>query len=633
MGTYPDALYLDLLEDLRPYISSRGLGTLQSGASIQFTSADIPPTPQYETVASVRLLESIFKKLKVATPEAAKQVAVDAFVKANDRCAKINASQGPGFLPEEDGHIGLSPMCPAIVDEAINVFTRWTTDATGSRITVSGTLDRISVGPGAAIGASGGSFYHKAFASTLTATSETLVEFYKLFVNARPSEIGIWRDAEEQRSNQFRPFQIVRGSRQSVVDKNVTTGRVICTEPSLNMMFQQGVSSQIEDILESEVHLNLATQQSFNRELAKKGSCDGSFSTIDLKSASDLISIRLVDAFCSGNPELKWLLHVLRSPETQIPGVGWAKLHMVSTMGNGFTFSLMTLILSALVISVYRYLGIPIRKNRGRFVGNFGVFGDDIIVTDKATRLMMDVLVYSGFLVNRDKSYVEGYFRESCGGDFYQGRPVKGVYVKTLNSPQDYVSLINGLIDWSARTGILLDRTVSRLLSARGFQTNSIPVVPPFDGSTAGIRAPLFVALALNSARYMVGPSGATVIRYNRYESLSAGYRVDDSFHPFRKRLFHVKRGYDLIYNQNGVIISSLQGCIRQGILSVRLDRIEYRYTFGQTPVWDLFPDEDWPLSTQPRMTDPTGAVTVNSSPQRFEAWEASCAYYLLWGR
>jgi hypothetical protein len=143
----------------------------------------------------------------------------------------------------------------------------------------------------------------------------------------------------------------IRGSRLSTVPKNEDTERTIAIEPSGNMCLQLAAGSYLEGVLRY-IGLDIRSQQPKNKAMACRGSLDDSIATIDLSSASDRISLDLVRALM---PE-KWvaLLETLRSPEIAVRSGSssqeeWVELNMISTMGNGFTFPLMTLLIVALI--------------------------------------------------------------------------------------------------------------------------------------------------------------------------------------------------------------------------------------------------------------------------------------------
>jgi hypothetical protein len=55
-------------------------------------------------------------------------------------------------------------------------------------------------------------------------------------------------------------------------------------------------------------------------------------------------------------------------------------------------------------------------------------YGDDLVVWTVAYELTCEILTSLGFIVNEDKSYHNGSFRESCGGDYLAGEDVSSVY-------------------------------------------------------------------------------------------------------------------------------------------------------------------------------------------------------------
>jgi hypothetical protein len=60
------------------------------------------------------------------------------------------------------------------------------------------------------------------------------------------------------------------------------------------------------------------------------------------------------------------------------------------------------------------------------------VYGDDIIVDSKYAATVIRALESQNLLVNRSKSYIDGPFRESCGGDFYKGIEVTPIRLRKL---------------------------------------------------------------------------------------------------------------------------------------------------------------------------------------------------------
>lgn len=234
----------------------------------------------------------------------------------------------------------------------------------------------------------------------------------------------------------------LRGNRFTSVEKDALKRRGICVEPSVNISFQLSVGQAIRRRLMHSIGLDLENAQQLHRDLAKLGSLNGNLATMDLSNASDLVSYLLVKVLLPTD----WfnLLDSLRSPYTFIGGK-WVKLEKFSSMGNGYTFELETLIFYALAqtISNLRRLGHVYGKG-------IWVFGDDIIVANDLFSDLTSCLKFFGLVPNLGKTFVDGPFRESCGGDFFAGKAVRPRFQKVdPANPAEWISLANGL--WSLR--------------------------------------------------------------------------------------------------------------------------------------------------------------------------------------
>ena len=237
-----------------------------------------------------------------------------------------------------------------------------------------------------------------------------------------------------------RDFAVVGGNRFTVVPKTALAMRGICVEPSLNVYYQLGVGRAISQRLRWAYGWSKETVQQYHRWLARVGSLTGSNATIDLSSASDTICKNLVRLLLPRD----WhdLLCQLRSPKTRIQG-RWLHLEKFSSMGNGFTFELETLIFYSLATVLGRLHGVVEDFCPG---STTSVFGDDIIVPKMLGPHMVRALEFFGFSVNTDKTFLDGPFRESCGGDYFRGVNVRPYYVKeAINTPARTIAVINGL--------------------------------------------------------------------------------------------------------------------------------------------------------------------------------------------
>lgn len=422
------------------------------------------------------------------------------------------------------------------------------------------------VGPGAAVMARGGDFYSKLFSSPMTVYDQGLYLAYKSYIRNFPE----WSNAEIIRREAYGEAHVVAGSALRYVPKNRKISRCICVEANLNMFVQLGLGRMLEDRLREVFGINLSVQPDKNRELARLGSINETFATIDLSSASDSLSLSLLEDIL---PEPFYRLLVrLSAPKIDIPGMSYMEKGMIATMGNGFTFPLQTIIFSAIVVAVATIRGKKLFYPRGRETGNWAVFGDDIIVPTEMSEDVINLLSCLGFAVNDDKTFVKGPFRESCGHDYHLGVNVRPPFVKRLDCMQDHYSVVNTINDYSMRTGIELSALTTLLIKECEFN-----LVPWWENSDAGIKVPFSIHRALS-------PKVRVSRRYHGSLAYFAYRSVSDRFRVARPSL--AKRR--LIYNPSGVMMSVLNGSVRGGWVSVRNDSRLYRRIPAIAPNWDV---------------------------------------------
>lgn len=229
----------------------------------------------------------------------------------------------------------------------------------------------------------------------------------------------------------------IRGNRFTTVPKDATKDRGIAVEPSINIFFQLALGKAIRARLFA-IGVDLDDGQRIHQQVAAEASKTGQFATIDLSSASDTICRTLVRLLL---PD-KWLelLELLRSPRTFF-GNRWHHLQKFSSMGNGFTFELETLVFLTLAIESARTQGISLQPGVNVFV-----YGDDIIVPSECADHLLSVLKFCGLTPNDRKTFVSGNFRESCGGDYFCGVAVRPYYIEEYpHDAASWISLANGL--------------------------------------------------------------------------------------------------------------------------------------------------------------------------------------------
>jgi len=226
----------------------------------------------------------------------------------------------------------------------------------------------------------------------------------------------------------------VRGNIFFTVPKDGTKFRGCCKEASIPIALQLEVGRILKSRL-LRIDINLKEGQQIHRSLAREASITGSLATIDMSNASDTLCRVLPKLVLPG----QWweLLNSLRATHTRVDG-RWFRLEKFSSMGNGFTFELESLIFATLARTVI--------AGEGGDPDIVRCYGDDLIVPSVHYRSVVAALRWFGFTPNMKKTFAEGPFRESCGGDYWNGTPVRAHYLQDLpDEPQHWISLANGL--------------------------------------------------------------------------------------------------------------------------------------------------------------------------------------------
>jgi hypothetical protein len=232
----------------------------------------------------------------------------------------------------------------------------------------------------------------------------------------------------------YPPIEVHHG-KMSLVPKDARSKRPIIVEPVLNGFFQLGVGRYLKSRLWKCVSLNL-TDQTRNQRLACEGSVHGAYATIDLSSASDTVSRSLVNLLLPW----EWYEFLAKLVTATIVEDGRVSdLEKFSSMGNGFTFELESLLFYSIAKACAELLDLP---------GEVSVFGDDIIVNSRAYSLLNSTLTELGFLVNNEKSFFAGPFRESCGADWFEGKSIRPFYAKKAMSERTLYTFHN----WAVRS-------------------------------------------------------------------------------------------------------------------------------------------------------------------------------------
>ena len=224
-------------------------------------------------------------------------------------------------------------------------------------------------------------------------------------------------------------------ARVCLVPKDSRGPRIISCEPAELMFIQQGLMRKLYETIEAHPltrgSVNF-TDQTINQGMAKLGSVTGSLATLDLTDASDRVSWKLIQAVFPPN----WVraLGASRSETTLLPDGRVVNLNKFAPMGSSCCFPVEALVFWACALAAIQD-ALVVDSSLADKCGDATydeafVYGDDIVVDSLFAPVVTKALELIGLKVNRLKSFVQGPFRESCGGDYYNGVDVTPVRLK-----------------------------------------------------------------------------------------------------------------------------------------------------------------------------------------------------------
>jgi len=229
-------------------------------------------------------------------------------------------------------------------------------------------------------------------------------------------------------------------SRMAAVPKDSRGPRLICMEPREMQYVQQGLMRKLYQYIEEHPltsgHVNF-TNQNINRDLAKLSSINGAYATLDLKDASDMVRWDIVKRIF---PK-RWVdaLDACRTEYVELPnGEVYGPLKKFASMGSAVCFPVESLYFWAILVGNLRTYDVY-------------VYGDDLIVPIALVNKAIAALESYGLKVNVEKSCYKTNFRESCGGDYFNGFDVGYVKVRklvqeSLESHTSTVEFVNEII-------------------------------------------------------------------------------------------------------------------------------------------------------------------------------------------
>lgn len=420
-------------------------------------------SPQSIMAQSDPLLEQFQQKYQLSAflkkypfkgnEKARKAKALEGFLQAEQNCADFNAT----------GWTRISSLDPEfIMEEALPLMRDFIRRVLGENVSIDKCLESARHGPGGTLSTKGNKItqYYKwsEFPYTVTASAlpyaRYLIESDERWIAALYDRYRTDHDIPQHYpvspDHMFEwAFEVVPGNRITFVPKDGRKDRPIAIEPLLNVMLQLGVDGYIRKALKP-FGCDLDSQAK-NQHFAELGSSyvdDRRFSTIDLSAASDSVSLKLCELLLPR--EWYALLLDLRSPVGLVKGPEGnfsVKYEKISSMGNGYTF-----VLESLIFLAASYAAGKIADSSLNIRKDVAVYGDDIIVPQRAALAVIEILNHCGFATNNDKTFVTGVFKESCGSDFFQGCNIRPVFLKEeVTSVKDLFSLANSCMLTQAR--------------------------------------------------------------------------------------------------------------------------------------------------------------------------------------
>lgn len=298
-----------------------------------------------------------------------------------------------------------------------------------------------------------------------------------------PSGAEEWRKAKRAESI----------SEVVMIYKNIKTARSICKEENVFMFFQQAYRRHMNILIRRGpanrfIHLE---DQRINQQLSLYGSITGLLDTIDLKAASDSVSLDLVKGIFPR--EVLYFLLGTRSSKVKTPN-GVIAVKKFAPMGSAVCFPTQCLVFTAIVIyaGMIKAYGVDgqytypqsfwdehvspssirdlFRKEvgwaRSRYTFEpLSVYGDDIVCDSKLTPIVIHLLGSLGFEINTSKSFTGGQsFRESCGAYWYNGEDVTPLQYRVKSGGLKDPRVVASLVEAVNRTGDYRYTTVYRVL-------------------------------------------------------------------------------------------------------------------------------------------------------------------------
>lgn len=236
-------------------------------------------------------------------------------------------------------------------------------------------------------------------------------------------------------------YKLVAWDVIDTVPKNSGEERVIGKGAAISVGCQLALGTTLKKKYSSHGPNSLYQQES-QQLLAHAGSLFGTVATVDFENASNSTCIASIDLLWPAD----WFdaFNATRSHYYRLPDGTVHRYNMLSPMGNGFTFEVLTITIWAIAKAVCDLLDVNID-------GRLGVFGDDLAIPTEAAEAAIAACDFFGYTTNKTKTFIEGPFRESCGKHYFNGADVTPFYIDdNIRTREQKCWLANSIRRWSS---------------------------------------------------------------------------------------------------------------------------------------------------------------------------------------
>jgi hypothetical protein len=297
-----------------------------------------------------------------------------------------------------------------------------------------------------------------------------------------------WR-AQQERAGCNTPalYQKTDSLTLTLVPKTFKSLRVIMPNTTIGSYMSYGLGEMMRKRLKRNGY-DIKSLQQTHKYYACQGSIHGLYVTADLSAASDSITEALVERLFP--PDWFRILKQSRIAGVRLPNGAVVQSNTFCTMGVGYTFPLQTLVFLSLLKAIEATM---FHRNDKRLIS---VYGDDMVYSIRMHDRVVSLFESVGFVINIDKTFHEGNFRESCGGDYYHGvdvRPFQPRNGPASVSPKAYEAIlykcVNGLLArWSEYE---IGRTLRFLTSEIEMVAGTVKLVPGDHPDDSGVKSSL----------------------------------------------------------------------------------------------------------------------------------------------